>query len=464
MKSFRFLSITFLALLFAVACGGGALDLNDQRGENPDENQQDTDSDSDMTDSGDDSDSSDSGDSVTDTGDSGTDTGDSGEHPDSGDTLTDGDTPSDNDPDGDPTGPDDEPQAATPEEICLSKNGTFHDDGTCTREFECGNLPALAEWNISGTTTQHYDFEAGAWELVTPAEYDDSENPGPCSYRCSEGTKYEGNSCKNLCAAKFNGEDSYIFLDNDPRSIFDSDMGSTWTIEFWYKQETAPEKSNSAAPVLRRGGSSVMTPTFGFYPIQKYTQQTSPIQQDVYGYLRNSFQTTYSYKDNQWSQQTQTKELSYSFEYQQLENLYENEWVHVAVTGESTQFQQNWQNKAKLVLKLYVNGVYLGEEDGSGNIDAVSTISLKSMDDGLYIGANLKYSLYFSGLVSGLRISDEIVYNGDFTPSYNLDAAESTLESWKFDRGQIVKAVAGETVSESDIHNVEWSTDCPGQD
>lgn len=476
MKCFKFISVVFLALLFAVACGSGTMNLKDQEGENQDENQIDTDSDAVAPDTDPDSQDtgSDSGDTAPDSGDS-ADTGDdpdTGEDPDSGDTLPDEEIP-DEGPDADSAEQGDtDPAPMTREEICSSVGGTYS-NGACFKDLNCGELPRYAEWNNGATARQNYDFETGAWELVPPAEYDDSETPGVCTYKCEEGTIREENECKNLCSAKFNGTDSYIFLDNDPRSIFDSGMGNAWTIEFWYKQETAPDKSNYyAAPILRRGGSNVTTPTFGCYPILKYTQQTGPMQ-NVYGYMKNSFQTTYSYKENQWSQQTQTKEQSYSFEQQQIEDLHENEWVHVAITGESTQSQQNWQNKAKLTLKLYVAGKYLGEEDGSGDIDAASTITLKSMDDGLYIGGNLKYaqnqqysqySFFFKGLVSGLRISNAVVYDGDFTPAYNIDAADTTLESWMFDHGKIIKAKANEIVPEENFNNIEWSTDCPGQE
>jgi hypothetical protein len=147
---------------------------------------------------------------------------------------------------------------------------------------------------------------------------------------------------------------------------------------------------------------------------------------------------------------------------QQVSSLPSYNWVHVALTGQST-VSGSYIQSADVTLTLYVNGtkVATNKED---NISSSEALKLTGLNDGLYLGAHLngQHPLYFNGLVSGLRISKAVLYNGNFTPSADLAADTNTLESWKFDHEAIIKLVGSAEVPESDLHNIEWSTDCPG--
>ena len=388
--------------------------------------------------------------------------GDSGEPEPDGDTgepEPDGDT-GEPEPDGDtgepePDGDTGDTTPPTPAQIC-AENGGNYSGGVCSKIVPCGELPeADTEWNDGETATLTFDFESEEWPAAASPSY--SEAGGVCTYKCQAGTRREGNECRNLCSAKFNGTSSYIFLDNDTRSLFDTDMGAEWTIEFWYKQDALPtfSQSTSTAPVLRRGGSSVSSPTFEIYPLGTYTKN----YYSKYLYTQADTNMTYT-QSLGWNTTTKTENYSVSYS-KQVSNLPSYGWIHVALTGKST-VTGNLIKQADITLTLYVNGTKLAENT-EDNISTSEVLKLTSLNDGLYLGAHLNgQALYFKGLVSGLRISRSVLYTGNFTPGADLTAGSSTLESWKFDRASIKKLVASEFVPESDIHNIEWSTDCPG--
>ena len=374
------------------------------------------------------------------------DTGDTEPGGDTGDTEPGGDT-GDTEPDGD-IGDTVTPEP-TPAEICAD-NGGIYSAGSCTKEVSCGALTETnTEWNKGGTATLTFDFESEEWSAAASPSYNDAG--GVCTYKCEAGTRREDNACKNLCSVRLNGTNSYIFLDNDPRSLFDTDMWSEWTIEFWYKQDSLPtfSQSTSTPPVLRRGGNGVSSPSFEIYPVGTYTRYGGTRR-----YLYTTVTTNMTYSVMGFGR---TEEYTATYE-KQVSTLPSYNWVHVALTGKST-VSGSYVQSADITLNLYVNGVKVAtkEED---NISSSKALKLASVNDGLYVGYN--GSRYFNGLVSGLRISKAVLYNGSFTPSADLAADTNTLESWKFDHETIMKLVGSAEVPESDLHNIEWSTDCPG--
>ena len=68
---------------------------------------------------------------------------------------------------------------------------------------------------------------------------------------------------------------------------------------------------------------------------------------------------------------------------------------------------------------------------------------------------------YFSGLIDEVRVSNTVLYTGNFTPASSLTAGSSTKGLWKFD-GQTANDSSGNANNGTLNGGATYSTDVPG--
>ena len=156
-----------------------------------------SDDDSDSGDSGSD-DGSDSGDSVadddSDSGDSGSDddsdSGDSG----SDDGSDSGDSGSDDDSDSGDSGSDDDSDSG--DSVSDDDSDSTHENDIEigeTRESDCADLPANAQWNTVNTIIQTYN--GAEWEPSTDPVFNETASDKECRFKCAFNHNWTGSQC-----------------------------------------------------------------------------------------------------------------------------------------------------------------------------------------------------------------------------------------------------------------------------
>ena len=325
---------------------------------------------------------------------------------------------------------DDDQTLLSDEEKCAGAGGTWDSSAqNCYKTKKCDAKPAHSEWNGDSSYDVYYDVEAGAW-MPGPAyttHYGDGESE-PCQYKCVSNARpdgSEGDECKPLCSAVFNGEKSKIEIaDNDLLNL-----GQAWTIEAWVKQDMSnlPTSTYKKTPILRKGDGYFLT---GFYK----TTSDSNTYYNMYGGFYYS----------------SSADLSAEIKYQNTDadSPIKEDWNHIALS-------YHVDNGTSL-LRLYINGKLAGEKTSSSE-RTPRTVS-SALKIGYYYDQPLisGTDLYFKGLIDAIKISNTTKYTAEFTPGV-LSADDDTIAFWDFSNNADDSSPNGLNGTATEV---TYSTDC----
>ena len=168
----------------------------------------------------------------------------------------------------------------------------------------------------------------------------------------------------------FDGNDSFFVYDNTNN---DFDVSNTYTIETWIKIDN---RASGTYPVILDRKT-----VFSLYLIADSNADYAVkfVSRNSSGTINASVQSNSS-----------------------SENLNYNEWVHLAVSRSNGH------------LKLFVNGTQVANSSDND-------FNLSSSANALNIGARYwgSYSRYLNGKIDKIRITDNAIYTGSFTPNRN---------------------------------------------
>ena len=315
-------------------------------------------------------------------------------------------------------------------EKCAGTGGTWDSSAqNCYKTETCGSKPVNTEWNGDSSYKAYYDVETETW-IPGPAyttHYGEGE-PEPCQYKCVSNARPdgpEGNECKLICSAVFDGSAKIEVAHNDLLNL-----GQAWTIEAWVKQDTSnlPTETYKKTPILRKGDGYFLT---GFYK----TTSNSDTYYNMYG---GFYYTSYS-------------DLTAEIKYQNTDadSPVEEGWNHIALS-------YNVDNGTSH-LRLYINGKLAGEKTNSSERTPITVSSAIKIgyyyDSGIFSGTDL----YFKGLIDSIKISNTAKYTADFTPAKLSLGGEDTIAFWDFNGNAEDSSPNGLNGTAT---NVTYSTDC----
>lgn len=350
-------------------------------------------------------------------------------------TDTDDDSDSENttnDDDSDSENPenDEDESPLSDEEKCAGAGGTWDPAAqNCYKTKKCDAKPAHSEWNGDSSYDVYYDVEAGAW-MPGPAyttHYGDGESE-PCQYKCASNARPdgpEGDECKLLCSAVFDGEKSKIEVaHNDLLNL----ASETWTIEAWIKQGEDDIPVYVIHPIVRKGITSDPAYVLSGY----YKQQSGD------GYGMTSY-VKYSYGSSTTTNNRLDPTVTHS-----------DDWTHVAMVKNKETSGIIFEETSYKLL-LFVNGTQVGSNEFE------KTPTVVTNDELLTIGANpVNAERYFKGLIDSIKISNTAKYMENFTPGV-LSADNETIAFWDFSGNAEDSSANGLNGTATEV---TYSTDC----
>ena len=358
---------------------------------------------------------------------------------DSTEPTNDNDDPTNDEDSTEPTNDNDGPEVPTDQEKCANAGGTWdyfaeEDFERCYKIVNCAPKPANTEWRGDQSYTEYYDVDDGTWTNFGAnykTEYNEDGEAKICQYICAADTVREDNTCKPLCSAVFDGSSSRIEVSNSDLL----NLGQSWTIEAWVKQDLNNLTTESKAAIARKGDGFYLT---GFY--KSTTSRPQATYYNMYGGFYYTYTTSYGLeRDDDF-----TAEIKYQDN--DAGSPIEEGWNHVALSY--------YVKDGTSHLRLYINGK-LANEKTDGNERTPKEVG-KALTIGYYYEESIisGKSYYFNGKIDQLKISENC-YENEFTPS-KLSADGDTIAFWDFNNNY------DETKNglESTPTNVTFSTDC----